>query len=75
MTAKIISLDGMDENDQNFMEFLEQLKEGNSRAIYLIEKSDGTVTVGCSATDRRDIVYSIYLLQQLAQSLLQSEAE
>lgn len=75
MTAKVIQLGGLDEADDKFMAFIDDLKEGNSKAVYIIEKEDGTVSVGCSATDRRDIVYSLYLLQQLCHSLLRGEED
>jgi hypothetical protein len=51
------------------MKFLDDLKEDNGSAIFLIEKSDGTVQVGSNFENRRDLIYAIYRLQQLGQVL------
>ena len=68
--TNIVSLHGMDEEDDNYNEFLEGLKDNNANAIFLVEKKDGTVTIGCNFENPKDLVYQIYNLQRLAQDIL-----
>ena len=73
MTAEIVSLNGLDENDEDFSSFLDETKSGNSSAIFLLEKEDGTVTVGCNFKDKRDLVFAMYRLQKLAESVVSED--
>ena len=73
MTAEIVSLNGLDENDEDFSSFLDEIKSGNSSAIFLLEKEDGTVTVGCNFKDKRDLVFAMYRLQKLAESVVSED--
>ena len=73
MTADIISLNGLDENDEDFSAFLEEIKTGNSSAIFLLEKEDGTMTVGCNFKDRRDLVFAMYRLHKLAETIVSGD--
>lgn len=68
--AKIIQLGGLDEDDDNFNEFIESLKEDAVRAVFIVERKDGTVAVGTNSTDRRDLVYDVFRLQQFCQNLV-----
>lgn len=68
--TNVISLNGLNEEDEEFQKFLETLQEGNANAIFLIEKEDGTVTVGSNFKDRRDLVYAIYNLENLARDIV-----
>ena len=73
--TNIVSLHGLDDEDEAYQEFLDTLKEGNASAIYLLEKEDGSVTVGCNFKEGKDLIAAIYRLQQLAQDILQGEVE
>jgi hypothetical protein len=73
MTAEIISLGGLDEDDKNFSEFLSEIRSENTNAVFLLEKEDGTVTVGCNFKDKRDLLFAMYRLQKLMQSLVEDE--
>lgn len=73
MSAEIISLNGLDENDEDFSSFLDEIKTGNSSAIFLLEKDDGSVTVGCNFKDKRDLVFAMYRLQKLAESIVSED--
>ncbi len=75
MTANIVNLSGLDEQDEEYMKFLNDLKDDNGSAIFIIEKNDGEVYVGSNYENRRDLVYAIYRLQGLAQSLVNGGAE
>jgi len=68
--AKIIQLGSLDEDDQNYMDFLDSLKDEAVRAVFIVERKDGTVAVGTNSTDRRDIVYDIFRLQQFCSNMV-----
>jgi hypothetical protein len=67
--TNVVNLSTLDDKDPEYMKFLDDLKEDNGSAIFLIEKSDGTVQVGSNFENRRDLIYAIYRLQQLGQVL------
>ena len=68
--TNVVSLNGLDEEDEEFQAFLETLKEGNANAIFLVEKLDGSITIGSNFKERKDLVFAIYSLQKLAQDLV-----
>lgn len=68
--TNVVSLNGLDEEDEEFQAFIETLKEDNANAIFLVEKLDGSLTVGSNFKERKDLVYAIYNLQKLAQNLV-----
>jgi hypothetical protein len=70
MTAEIINLGSVDEEDKEFINFLEELKTGSVRATYIIEREDGTVAVGCTGQDRKDMVFDIFRLQEVCRRLI-----
>ena len=70
MVAEIVNLNGLDDDDKDYQEFIEGLREGNVRAVYLIEKEDGTVRAGTNSTQRRDIVYDLHRLQELCRMII-----
>lgn len=69
----IISLNGLDEDDEDFSEFIEEIRTGNRSVAFLLEKDDGTVTVGCNFKDRRDLVFAMYRLHTLLESIVESD--
>jgi len=73
VTAQIVSLGGLDDEDENFAAFAEEIKKDNVSAVFLLEKEDGSVTVGCNYKDKRDLVFAIVRLQRLAQSIVEEE--
>lgn len=73
--AEIINLNRLDETDEEYMKFIDDLKEDASRAVFIIERKDGTVAVGTNSTDRRDIVYDIFRLQQLCINMVNNTSE
>jgi hypothetical protein len=75
MTANIVNLSSLDEQDAEYMKFLDDLKEDNGSAVFIIEKNDGEVYVGSNFENRRDLVYAIYRLQGLAQTLVNGGGE
>lgn len=72
--AEIITLGNLGDNDDEYATFLEGLKEDAIRAVFIVEKKDGSVYIGTNSTDRRDIVYDVYRLEQLCRQLI-NEAE
>jgi hypothetical protein len=67
--TNVVKLNSLDEHDEEYSNFIDELKNDVVSAIFLIEKSDGTVQVGSNFENRRDLVYAIYRLQQLGQVL------
>ena len=71
--TNIIQLGGLDDEDKEFQEFLEEVKEGNVKATFILQREDGSIAVGSNATDRRDLVADFYRLQRLIQTLVDGE--
>jgi hypothetical protein len=69
-SAKIIQLGGLDDSDDEYIAFLDSLKEDAVRAVYIVEKKDGTVSVGTNSTDTRDVLLDFFRLQQFCQTLV-----
>jgi hypothetical protein len=67
--TNVVNLSTLDDKDPEYMKFLDDLKEDNGSAIFLIEKNNGEVFVGSNFENRRDLIYAIYRLQQLGQVL------
>ena len=59
-----------DEEDENFSSFLEELKEGNESAIFIITRKDGTTAVGSTYKSVKDLVWDIERLIMFAQDLV-----
>ncbi len=75
MTADIISLGDMSEQDENYQEFLKDLTDDVTNAIFWVEKADGSIKVGCNYDDRRDLVFALYRVQNLIHQILQHEGQ
>jgi len=75
MTANIVNLSSLDENDEEYMKFIEELRQDNANAIFLVEKTNGEISVGCNFEHRRDLVYAIYRLQGLAEAIVNGGGE
>lgn len=73
--ADIVSLNSLDDDDEEYMVFLDNLKNDAVRATFLVEHKDGTVSVGTSSKERRDMVFDIYQLQEFIRSLLRGDME
>jgi len=71
--AEIVTLGNLDDDDE-YAAFLEGLKNDAIRTVFIVEKKDGSVYIGTNSTDRRDIVYDVYRLEQLCRQLI-NEAE
>jgi len=74
MTTNVISLGSMDQEDETYAALVEAVSGENERAVFLIERKDGSVVVGTNSTDRRDIVYDLYRLQEVCRMMI-GEAE
>lgn len=75
MSTNIVSLNSLDDKDPEYMRFIDDLREDNGNAIFLIEKNNGEVYVGCNFDSRKDLVYAMYRLQGLAQTIVNGEQE
>lgn len=72
LNAEIIQLTSMDDNNKEFNDFVDNLKEDNVRGIFIFDKKDGTMAVGTNTTDRRDLVYDLYRLHRLIEQMIVS---
>lgn len=68
--TEIVQLGAMDEQDEQFEEFLGALTKDNARVVYIMEKKDGSVHVGSNSTDRRDLIYDLYRLQDVCRYIV-----
>jgi len=68
--AEIISLGNLDDEDEEYQQFLEELREDVIRAVFIVEKKDGNVFVGTNSRDKRDVVYDIFRLQEFCRTLV-----
>lgn len=73
--TNVVSLNSLDDDDEEYMTFIDNLKADAVRATFLVEHKDGTVSVGCSSKERRDMVFDIYQLQEFIRSLLSGDLE
>lgn len=69
-SAKIIQLGSLDEEDETYMAFIDSLKDDAVRAVFIVERKDGTVAVGTNSKDRRDLVYDVFRLQQFCTNMV-----
>jgi hypothetical protein len=70
--AKIIQLGALDDTDEEYMAFVESLKEEAVRAVFIVEKRDGTFSVGTNSLDKRDVLMDMYRLQQFCQNVVEN---
>lgn len=73
--TNIVNLNTLDDKDPEYMKFLDDLKEDNGNAIFLIEKHNGEVYVGCNFESRKDLVFAMYRLQGLAAAIVNGEQD
>lgn len=66
----VVQLGDFGEDDKNYQSFIESLKEDVDSAVFLVEKSDGNFYVGSNFENRKDLVYALYKLQGLIQSIV-----
>lgn len=75
MSVNIIELDKPDEEDENYKAFLDSLRTGNSEAVFLITKEDGTMSVGTTSRLQKDIVWDIHRLTKFMELIVSGELE
>lgn len=68
--AKIIQLNSLDEEDTAYTTFIDSLKNDIVRAVFIMERKDGTIAVGTNSKDRRDLVYDMLRLQQFCLNMV-----
>lgn len=70
MTAKIVNLSSLDDEDDEYLAFIEDLKDNNKNAIFIVEKEDGEVFVGCNYENVKDLVFAIHKIMKLANAIV-----
>ncbi len=75
MNAEVVNLSSFDDDDEGYTNFLEDLKKDVTNAVFMIEKSDGSIRIGCTYEDRRDLVFAIWKLHTLGLSVATGEHE
>lgn len=73
MSAKIINLGNLDDEDEEFNNFLEGLRTEATRAVFIVEHKDGTVSVGTNSKTTKDVVYDLYRLQEFCRILVNGD--
>lgn len=69
--VNVISLDSAEEDqDEAFAEFIETVKSGNDGVVFLISKTDGTLSLGSTAKSAKDLLWDSYRLQIFMQELV-----
>jgi len=69
--AEIVKLNKLDDEDEAFQEFIDDLKTDAKRIMYIAETEKGEVYVGTTSSTTQDIICDIYRLQRLAENLLE----
>lgn len=72
--AKIIQLNSLDEEDTAYTNFIDSLKNDIVRAVFIMERKDGTIAVGTNSKDRRDLVYDMLRLQQFCLNMVNNSS-
>ena len=62
--AEIIQLGDLDDEEGKFHQFLDELKVGNKRAIFLLTGVDGTVKLGCTAKAPAELIVMLHHLKK-----------
>lgn len=71
--AEVISLNSASEEDEGYAAFIESLREGNKSAVFIVRKDDGTLSIGSTAQDAKELVWDIAQLQMFMQSIVKGE--
>jgi len=71
--VNVIALDGLDEEDEGFAEFIETLKTGNESAVFLISKEDGSISVGSTAKSAKDLLWDVQNLKRLMERIIDGD--
>lgn len=72
MTAKVIEIGkpNVDE-DEEFAEFIDTLKSGNTHAVFLISKEDGSISIGSTARDAKELLWDLYQLKKFMDTIVE----
>lgn len=73
MNNNVVQLSSLDDQDDEYMEFLDSLREDVAEAVYLVKKGNDEIYVGSSYKDKRDLVVALYRLQGFIQNLLHTQ--
>ena len=73
--AEIVNLNSLDDEDEDHIKFIDNLKDGAIRATYIVEHKDGTVSVGCNSKELRDMVYDLHQLQEVIRQMIKGVDE
>lgn len=74
--VNVISLKSAeDEDDENFADFIDQIKNQNETAVFLISRKDGTLAVGSTYKNIKDLVWDCQRLQMFVQDLIRNAEE
>lgn len=74
--VKVVNLSSVEEeSDEYFAEFIETLRDGNESAVFLIDRKDGSLTVGSTAVNAKDLLWNCERLRRFMQALIDGEVE
>jgi 23S rRNA pseudoU1915 N3-methylase RlmH len=73
--VKVISLDGADEEDESFAEFIETLRTGNESVVFLVSKEDGSLSIGSNYKSAKDLLWDIERLRKFMGTIVEGGIE
>lgn len=73
--AEIIKLNSNIKKNPELDQFIQGFKENTKQILFLLQKDDGSIAVGCNITDRRDLVYNLYQLQEVIRMIINGESQ
>lgn len=63
------------EDDDNYLAFIESLKDDVDRIVYIITKNNGDTAIGSNADDRRDLAFDLIKLQNFMYFLVNKQGQ
>lgn len=69
--VKVVNLTtSNDDDDEEFAAFIDDVKNGNESAVFLLNRKDGTMAVGSTYKDVKDLVWDAERLRMFIQDLI-----
>jgi hypothetical protein len=73
--VNVISLDGTDEEDEGFAEFIETLRTGNEHVVFLVAKEDGSLSLGSNYKSAKDLLWDAERIRRFMTTLVEGDIQ